>query len=138
MSKSNSPGQVPMTVQPLQHGSTIPTPSLPRQSNVNPKTVATHQNKRQRNEEAIRTVRVREGIRLELFKQAARSNEALTVFASPRLTARSCGEVQHVRCTFRQSYLRVAKRAAMMAGRYAPTPSGSTAIVEDCAPCVHA
>ena len=70
MSKSNSPGQVPMTVQPLQHGSTIPTPSLPRQSNVNPKTVATHQNKRQRNEEAIRTVRVREGIRLDsLSKQ---------------------------------------------------------------------
>ena len=34
----------------------------------------------------------------------------------------------------RQSYLRIAKQAAMMAGRYAPTPSSSTAIAGSCAP----
>ena len=58
-----------MTVQPSQHGSTIPTTSLPGQSNLNPKSVATHPNKRQSNEEAVRTARVREGIRLDSLRK---------------------------------------------------------------------
>lgn len=37
----------------------------------------------------------------------------------------------------RQSYVRVAQRAAMMAGRYA-TPSSSTATIEKCASCAPA
>ena len=53
MAKSKSLEQVPMTFQPSAHGSTIATPSLPRPSNVDPKTVATHQNQRQPNEEAV-------------------------------------------------------------------------------------
>jgi hypothetical protein len=69
MAKSKSPGQVPMTVQPLQHGSTIPASSLPRRSKVDPKEMATHQNKRQPNEEAVRTARVREGIRLDSLRK---------------------------------------------------------------------
>jgi hypothetical protein len=58
-----------MTVQPSEHGSTIPTPSLPRRSNVDPKTVAIHQNRRQPNEEAVRAARVREGIRLDSLRK---------------------------------------------------------------------
>ena len=58
-----------MTVQPSVHGSTIPTPSLPGRCNVDSKTVASHQNKRQPNEEAVRSARVREGLRRDSLRK---------------------------------------------------------------------
>jgi hypothetical protein len=61
--------RTPMSTQPSAHGSTVPTQSLPRMPSTNPKSAALHQKKRKPDEEAVRTARLREGIRIDALKK---------------------------------------------------------------------
>jgi hypothetical protein len=61
--------QVPMSTQPVVHGSTVPTQSLPRMPTAKPTSPALHQKKRKPDEEEVRTARIRERIRLGALKK---------------------------------------------------------------------
>jgi hypothetical protein len=69
MPKSKPAAQLPMSVQPSEHGSTMPTLSLPRPPTANSKSAIPRQKKRQPDEEAVRAARAREGIRLDALRK---------------------------------------------------------------------
>ena len=69
MPKIKPPEQVPMSVQPSGHGSTVPTQSLPRRPNADLGLAAPSQRKRLPDEEVARRAHVREGIRLDALKK---------------------------------------------------------------------
>ena len=59
----------PMSIQPVVHGSTVPTQSLPRMPTAEPPSPALHQKKRKPDEEEVRTALIRERIRLGALKK---------------------------------------------------------------------
>jgi hypothetical protein len=59
----------PMSIQPSEQGSTVPTQSLPRMPSAEPKSGPARPNKRKPDEEAVRIARAREGIRLDALKK---------------------------------------------------------------------
>jgi hypothetical protein len=59
----------PMSVQPSEHRSSVPTQSLPRLPGASSKNVAPCQKTREPNVEEIRAARVREGMRLDALEK---------------------------------------------------------------------
>ena len=61
--------RAPMSIQPSEHASTVPTQSLPKMPGAEPKSAAPHQKKGKPDEEAVRAARLRESIRLDALKK---------------------------------------------------------------------